>query len=83
VVDSDDVYVYTFTGRYYRTERSRIATLQRTQGEPILADADGKRLVRLPYLTAAQRAELAQALQVPIHERAKHSPRRDVARPPR
>jgi len=85
VVDSDDVYVYTFTGRYHRTERSRIAALRRTQGEPILADADGKRLVRLPYLTRAQRDELAQALQVPVRERdrAEHAARRGAARPRR
>lgn len=85
VVDSDDVYVYTFTGRYHRTERSRIAELRRTQGEPILADADGKRLVRLPYLTRAQRGELAQALQVPVRERdrAEHAARRGAARPRR
>jgi hypothetical protein len=82
VVDSDDVYVYTFTGRYYRTERSRIAALRRTQAEPTLADADGARLVRLPYLTGAQRGELAQVLQVPIRERerAEHSARRGAAR---
>lgn len=85
VVDSDDVYVYTFTGRYHRTERSHIAALQRTQGEPILADAAGKRLVRLPYLTGAQRGELAQVLQVPVRERerAERPTRRGAARPRR
>jgi uncharacterized membrane protein len=81
IVDSDDVYVYTFTGRYYRTERSRIAELRRTQNEPILADAEGARLVRLPFLTGAQRGELAQVLQVPVRERerAEHSTRRGAA----
>lgn len=69
VVDCDDVYVYTFTGRYYRAERARVAELRRTQGEPILAGADGGRLVRLPYLMGAQRAELARVLQVPVRER--------------
>ena len=65
VVDSDHVYVYTFTGRYRRIERSRIMELRRTKAEPILVDGDGERLATLPLgLTRAQVAELAQVLQV-------------------
>lgn len=70
VVDSDDVYGYTFTGRYRRVDRSRVTGLLRTKAEPILVGADGGRLLRLPLgLTPGQIAELAQVLQLAVQER--------------
>lgn len=66
VVDSDHVYIYTFTGRYRRVERSRVAELRWTRTNPRLAGADGERLVALPAgLTRGQAAELARVLWVP------------------
>ena len=64
VVYSEAVYVYTFTGRYRRIDRSRIAEVRRTRAEPILVGADGERILTLPLLTRAQTGELAYALQV-------------------
>ncbi|MEZ0109780.1 hypothetical protein ABH920_003794 [Catenulispora sp. EB89] len=64
VVYSEDVYVYTFTGRYRRVDRSGIEEVRRTRAEPILVGGDGERLLTLPPLTREQTGELARALQV-------------------